>query len=136
MPEINTQRLIVEWLNLNKIVAWIAEVPQGMKSKHSPTGRRCAMNRGQPDIIAVHKGRALFFEVKQEKHRKRISDLYKRIQSGDYSIYSKFKDYHVKEQADFLLRLKKHGAIAEFVFSLDDVQKIICDCGESDNANK
>ena len=124
MSEIHLQKLIVDWLNLQGHRVWIAEVPQGMKSKYSPTGRRKSMNRGAPDIVGSLKdGRAIFIEVKQERDRKRITEYWEKIKAGDYRAYMQFKDNHVKEQAEFLNWLRDTGALCMFCFSLEDIQQ-------------
>lgn len=132
MSERDTQRLIVEWLNLQGHAVWLNEIPIGMPSARSSTGRRSPANKSAPDIVGTLAGGVMIcIEVKEEKHRKAIMELWNHLVEGDYSIYRTFKcgnardTQRVKDQAEFLLWQRKTGALAFFAFSLEDVQKRI-----------
>ncbi len=130
MAEINTQRLIVEWMNLQGHAVWLNEIPIGLPSAWSSTGRRRPANKSSSDIVGTLKGgRMICIEVKEEKHRKKITELWTCLILADYSIYMTFKcgnardTQRAKDQAEFLLWQRKAGALTFFAFSLEDVQR-------------
>lgn len=128
MSEKDTQKLIIEWMNLQGHAVWKNEIPIGMPSAQSSTGRRKPANKSTPDIVgSIKGGRAVYIEVKEEKHRKAITELWDHLILGDYSIYRTFKcgnardTQRAKDQAEFLLWQRKTGAIAFFACNLLDV---------------
>ena len=130
MSEKDTQRLIVDWLNLQHHAVWLNEIPIGLPSASSSTGRRRPANRGTADICGTLKGgRALYIEVKDPKYKPMINMLWKALLQGDYSKYTIFRcgnsvmTERVKQQAEFLLWQRKTGAVAMFAFCLEDVQR-------------
>jgi hypothetical protein len=140
MSEKDTQKLIIGWLNLRGHAVWLNEIPIGMPSARSSTGRRRPANQASSDIVGTLKGgRTVCIEVKEEKHREKITELWDNVLQGDYSNYVNFKcgnardTQRVKDQAEFLLWQKRTGALAFFAFSLEDVQSRIAGDG---NDNK
>lgn len=130
MSEKDTQKLIVEWMNLQGHAVWLNEIPIGMPSARSSTGRRSPANKASSDIVGTLKGgRMVCIEVKEEKHREKITELWNHLIREDYSIYRTFKcgnardTQRVKDQAEFLLWQRKTRALAFFAFSLEDVQR-------------
>ena len=119
--ELGLQRLIVDWLTAQGHAVWLNEVPQGMISRNSPTGRRRAANRGSADIVGTLKGgRMICIEVKAPGEKGRIQPIWQALLQGDYTAYARSKDQHLKEQMDFLLWQRQRGALAIIAFSLDD----------------
>ncbi len=132
MSEKDTQKLIIEWMNLQGHALWLNEIPVGMPSARSSTGLRRPANKSSSDIVGTLKGgRMICIEVKEEKHRKKITELWDHVIHEDYSIYRTFKcgnardTQRVKDQAEFLLWQRKYGALAFFAFSLECVQERI-----------
>lgn len=130
MAEINNQHLIIQWLNLNGHAVWKNEIPIGLPSARSSTGRRSPANKASSDIVGTLKGgRMICIEVKEEKHREKITELWEHLTREDYSIYLTFKcgnardTQRVKDQAEFLLWQRKAGALAMFAFCLEDIQR-------------
>lgn len=123
--ELTLQKEILSWLNSHGCAAYLNEIPIGMPSKHSRTGRRRPMNRASADIVGSIKpsGRALFIECKLPKHRKKVMYIYNNLEA--YGAIPKYKftkeNEHIIEQANFLLWQQKTGALAFFAFSLDCV---------------
>jgi hypothetical protein len=133
MSERDTQRVIIDWLNINHNAVWLNEIPIGLPSSRSSTGRRRPANRGTADIVGCMKctGRMICIEVKDPKYKPQISMLWKALLHGDYSKYAIFRcgnqemTERVKQQAEFLLWQRKTGAIAGFAYCLEDVQRLI-----------
>jgi len=130
MSELNTVKTIVEYINNNKIGrVWPNEIAQGIPSKYSPTGYRRVANKSSADIIGslYPSGRAVYLEVKEEKYRKKVTDIYNQMKEGKIAkgyVYDK-NTMHLINQANWLLWASETGAIVGFVFNLQDVLDLL-----------
>ena len=61
--------------------------------------------KGHSDLVAYKDGRAYFFEVKYGKNKAR------------------------PEQLNFIEQMKKNGCVAGVVYSVEDVEKLLSNCG-------
>lgn len=79
--------------------------------------------KGMSDILYIEKGRLFVFEVKTEDEYKKAIKNINRLTKA-FSELPKYL-HHLKEQSDFIKKVKEAGGDGGFVFSVNCVKKIL-----------
>lgn len=116
------------------ILEFLSYIPNSFATKIAPSGffdggvmkshRSKHVQRGLSDIFFWTSGKFYAFEVKTEKEHAFANKHMVQIMTLPKGQLSK-KKQHLKEQLNFMLKIREAGHVAEFVSSVEDVQSIL-----------